>query len=367
MKRAVSILLLCAMVAALVLMCGCATGPKVKVTFVLSNGEDDIVMEVTQGQPIKNAPTPTRRGCRLDSWYVNKKPWDLKNGKVEGEMTLYAKWVLADDAFDADPNAGKKSDGTDLRVCSFNVLKGELSPIGDRPRHFLDVLEAYQMDIVSVQEFDSHWKGGVQKLISGTHYSTLCDASHKINGIGTPDDIIYRNDKLTLIEAGCHKYETVNYYKSDFAWAIFETKDDAKHRFMVTSIHWCHDNQDIRNDQSAYMSEWIAQMKAKYDLPIISVGDYNEKENESPCESFLANCDMLDAKYDADRKGLIANSYHQHPRADSYTEDKLGTMLTIDHIFYTKELSALYYDTIIWEVALMTSDHNAVYADLKFN
>ncbi len=39
---------------------------------------------------------PTREGYVFEGWYLDENytmPWDIKNDKVTGSMTLYAKWV----------------------------------------------------------------------------------------------------------------------------------------------------------------------------------------------------------------------------------------------------------------------------------
>jgi len=76
---------------------------------------------------------------------------------------------------------------------------------------------------------------------------------------------------------------------------------------------------------------------------------------------------MKDAKYNALKRGLVASTYHSSPSGDSYPEEKVNSVLSIDHIVYTDDVEALYYDTIIDEETLKSSDHNPIYADFKFS
>lgn len=162
-------------------------------------------------------------------------------------------------------------------------------------------------------------------------------------------------------------YETPSGYTNDFVWAIFETKDEAKHRFLVTSLAWNYNTPSIRLERCEILTKWINDKKAELNLPVISMGDYNDVESSDPCKNILANTSMLDAKAEASRKGLVGKSFHQMPEEDTYTNSELNNMETIDHIYYTSELSALYYDVIISNYVLVVSDHNPIYADLKFN
>lgn len=370
LKKAISAILLVVIVLS---CCACGpkgTGRKVPVTFKLNNGFGEVVVEMDEGIPLKNAPTPTMRGAEFAGWVYDGKMWDMKSNVTEG-LVLSARWKLASDIFEPDPNAGAVSEGTDLRVCSFNALKTEganLTDVKPRIQGMLDMLKNYKMDIVSYQEFDQYWRSYFTsrakqqelpyKLVSQSVKGSVTSAFH---------NIAYNTERVTLLECGVEKYETPSGYANDFMWAKFETKDTAKRQFYVLSFAWNWNQPDVRMEQSELVSAWINEKRAESNLPVISMGDYNDVESSAPCQNILEKVQMKDAKQEAPRKGLVGKSFHTMPEPDSYTNAELNTLETIDHIYYTGELSALYYDVITSNYVLEVSDHNAIYADLKFN
>lgn len=370
-KRICSILLL----ASILLLCCACSEPlavntnTVEVTFVLKNGDADIVLNVPEGSVITNAPVPEKRACKFTGWYHGDNiDWDLEKDVVTKPITLRAKWELLPEAAQRDPNAGVKAEGTDLRVCTFNALKAQATnatPVADRIGYMMDMLADYDMDIIAFQEFCGSWKEAFRLNAGDLNYKLI---SHSMSDTASAfHEIAYRSDKLTLVDSGKHTYELIGNYVNDFVWALFETKDDAKQRFIVTSHSWSWNNLEHRIAQSELMAEWVNEQKALHNVPILSLGDYNDLERSKPCVSFLKETGMLDAKYTAAERGLVGRSYHDVPEVGSFPESNVNIELCIDQIFYTDELSALYYDMIVDDDALMISDHNAVYADLKFN
>jgi len=90
---------------------------------------------------------------------------------------------------------------------------------------------------------------------------------------------------------------------------------------------------------------------------------------------------LTDVKYAAAVRGLAGETHHRGDgtgsRDDltsgfwklgtvSFRDPLINTYVCIDHIFYTHGMEALYYDTVINEEVLNISDHNPIYADLKF-
>ncbi len=64
-------------------------------TYVLNNGEDDIVVEVIANQAITKIADPTRSGYRFDGWYTTTgydTPFDFSAG-IATNTEIYAKWV----------------------------------------------------------------------------------------------------------------------------------------------------------------------------------------------------------------------------------------------------------------------------------
>lgn len=369
-KIVVAIVLLVATV-----LCCCACGPKgtgrkVPVTFKLNNGFGEAVVQMDEGIPMKNAPTPTMRGAKFIGWANGRTMWDIENDNVTEGLVLSARWALVEDALEPDPNAGVLSEGTDLRVCSFNLLKEgafNATPVRNRVQGLLDMLVNYKMDIVSCQECCSTWRGYISGRIKSQGLSYKQVSVSNKGETSAYLDIIYNTERLTLLDCGVVKYTTPNDYDGDLMWAKFETKDAQKRQFIALSFAWCYNQPDTRLEQCQIVSDWVNEKKADTGLPVISMGDYNDYESSDPCKNYLANTAMKDAKLEAPRKGLVGKSYHTTPQMDTYTNGELNQMETIDHIYYTGEFSALYYDVIISNNVLVVSDHNPVYADLKFN
>ena len=67
------------------------------VTFVLNNGEQDIVIHVGNGEYITDIPAdPTKEGYDFAGWYGDsefKNKWDSFNVPIEGNFPVYAKWT----------------------------------------------------------------------------------------------------------------------------------------------------------------------------------------------------------------------------------------------------------------------------------
>ncbi len=371
MKRICAFFLLAS---TLLLCCACREPPventnTIEVTFVLKNGSPDIVLNVPEGSVITNAPVPEKRACKFTGWYHGDNiDWDLEKDVVTKPITLRAKWELLPEAAVRDPNAGVRAEGTDIRVCTFNVLKSQAknaTPIADRIDYMVDFLKDYQMDIIALQEFCGTWKDAFRDNAAALNYSlvsfSMSDPASAFN------DIAYRTDKLAVIDCGKYAYELIGGDTYDFVWAMFETKDDAKQRFILTNHAWSWNNLEHRIAQSELMAEWVNKQRELHNVPILSLGDYNDLEKSKPCVSFLKETGMLDAKYTAEKRGLVGRSYHDVPEAGSFPESNINIELCIDQIFYTDDLSALYYDMVIDDDTLMISDHNPVYADIKFN
>ena len=73
-----------------------------KVTFETNYGAPQIpVQEVEQGKLIKEPTEPTRAGKKFAGWYTDndvwKQAWNFSSSKVNGDVTLYARWIDLDD------------------------------------------------------------------------------------------------------------------------------------------------------------------------------------------------------------------------------------------------------------------------------
>lgn len=69
--------------------------PGFKITFDAKGGTDVASQNCMWGQTLDAPEPPTREGYRFTGWYTDYgcfQLWDMENGTVESDMTLYAGW-----------------------------------------------------------------------------------------------------------------------------------------------------------------------------------------------------------------------------------------------------------------------------------
>lgn len=99
MKKQNKLSYLCFLLCILLVMSslvGCETPVSVEVTYVLSNGQENITETVTTMFGITKAPIPRRTNYIFSGWYQNEEctvPYDIKNAPKR-DMTLYAGWIF---------------------------------------------------------------------------------------------------------------------------------------------------------------------------------------------------------------------------------------------------------------------------------
>ena len=75
-----------------------------------TNGGSRVPEQIVQyGETVKRPDDPIRDGYRLVGWYTDidlRNPWDFDTDKVQGNMTLYAKWEQGDPADETPGNDG---------------------------------------------------------------------------------------------------------------------------------------------------------------------------------------------------------------------------------------------------------------------
>jgi len=362
----------------LVLICGgCGVGSQtetkapsantVAVTFQPNNGDATVVLNVEKGALIQGAPVPEKRACEFIGWYLNEEtPWDLSADTVEETMMLTAKWKLAADAYERDPNAGTRAEGTQIRIMSYNVR----IPIGDNmpisPERDVGVLhttQAYLPDVLALQEFPIEWNYAFRNVFADTDYRLVSGDNPTINGLEANCNLAYNTKVLNLVEFDSFGYMVTDSPKARvLTWALFETKDASKQRFLVTTTHWSL-TEEMRVLQGKELAKWILKTQEKYKVPIIAVGDYNSYEGDGSYVALVGGASLQDAKYTAAKRGLVGLTHYSGVK---YFDDKVNVYACIDHILHTSDVEVLYYDTVIDMETLKSSDHNPVYADIKF-
>jgi len=252
----------------------------------------------------------------------------------------------------------------------------------------ISLLKDYKPDVIAFQEFNKDWQIDYRNKLADTDYRLISGDGMTIKGTSTNITIGYNAATLTLLEYDRHAYMV----ERSLTWALFETKDEAKQQFIAISTHWSL-TTEARNYQGKEMPTVIKKLQNEYKVPVVVMGDLNTYEvngNQFRLSSYddsesyhilVKNAELSDAKYAAAKRGLAGETFHRGDgtgsRDDltsgfwklgpvSFGDSLVDTYVSIDHILYTKELEALYYDTVIDEEILYTSDHNPIYADLKF-
>lgn len=380
MKKFIALLL----AALTLLLCACAaekptqtTEPNttpakemVTVTFQPNNGDGATVLEVEKGKLVENPPVPQKRACKFAGWYLDENtPWDPATTPVDKTTTLTAKWTLAENAFEKDPNAGKRAEGTQLRLCSFNTLLptvGSKVPVAGRDEGLRNMVNEYQPDVIAFQEFNEDWAKAFQTLFADTAYRLISGDEVTVKGKPVNCTIAYRTDVLTLVDFDSFPYEQgENPISRVLTWAVFETKDESKQRFVATTTHWAT-NEPMRLSEMAELAQWLTETAEEKKLPIIAMGDYNARDGAIDYLQLLKKSGMKDAKYTAAARGLVGLTHHSRKQS-SYNDEKVNLTASIDHILHTENIQPLYYDTVLNSEIITASDHCPIYADIKFN
>jgi len=363
------------------LLCACAaekpaqttapdTTPKkemVSVTFQPNNGDGATVLEVEKGKLVENPPVPQKRACKFAGWYLDgNTPWDPAAMPVDKTTTLTAKWTLAENAFEKDPNAGNRAEGTQLRVCSFNTLLptvGKKVPVAGRDTGLRNMVNEYQPDVIAFQEFNEDWAKAFQTLFADTAYRLISGDEVTVKGKTVGNTLAYNSAVLTLVEYGSFPYAISDSTVSRvLTWAVFETKDGK--RFIATSTHWAL-TEEQRVEEAKELAKWIVDTTAEKKLPIIAMGDYNARDGAIDYLQLLKKSGMKDAKYTAAKRGLVGLTHHSRKQS-SYNDEKVNLIASIDHILHTENIQPLYYDTVLNSEIVTASDHCPIYADIQF-
>lgn len=352
----------------------------IDVTFDFMNGSAPYSYVVEAGSLLTAPETPENRGLIFNGWYNGKEKWNFETDTVSTDITLTAKWKFSDTFYDNDPNAGVRTEGSNIRVMSFNILASDWSnkpAVKGRDDLFRDVVSRYNPDVIGMQEVNAEWYESLGEDF-GT-YKFVNEKKNKIWGNVNYSTIAYNTETVNLIKWGQSAF-VVNYNKNcrNLMWAIFEMKSEPGKRFMVTSTHWDL-TSERRVHQAIEMSGILAILEAYYKLPMFCTGDYNTRENGNEYHVFTEITGMKDGKFAAEKKGLVASTSHLGDgtgTAEDYTSGywKLGTVSyrqgqintaqSIDHIFASPDASVLYYDTVVDEAALNASDHCPIYIDV---
>ena len=190
--------------------------------------------------------------------------------------------------------------------------------------------------------------------------------------------MLYRADKLELLECGYHLYDDGAGDKSKaVTWAVFKDKATGD-VFAVGSTHfyWKSDElgQSARLKDAAQLTEVAKKITSKYNCPFIVGGDYNCNINSEPFK-ILNNEGFLNfQKISPDT--MDSTTHHSYSAYDEslrlYLVPQIPTnpySKAIDHalLYNQSTLAAKKFRVILDDYSFLSSDHCPVMVDFDIN
>lgn len=251
------------------------------------------------------------------------------------------------------------AEGADLRVMSFNILAelwNDKPPIKGRDELTVSILFSYMPDVAGLQEVSANWHTTLSGMLEGV-YSF---ASPVIPGGSTNySTLIYNNAKAELIETGVEVYSQGNDPKlRNLTWGYFRRISDGA-TYLVTCTHWdISANAHMRVVQAVENADIILRLTEKYKCPVFCTGDYNSNENSDEYKGFMAKTGLQDSKFDSERVERACKTTHTLG-----TKVSTSKAVCIDHIAVSQGVSLKYYNTLVCDAAINSSDHCPIYVD----
>ena len=255
----------------------------------------------------------------------------------------------------------ERADGTDIRVMSFNLLC-ELwdakVPVDGRDRSAVSAMYLYSPDVIGLQEMSDKWYAALDRIWQGRYLFTDRKNAKGQTNFST---LAYDPSRVKLLDHGTKVYSAGNDPRLRLAtWGYFETVGGGK-RFIAMSTHWdLGKNAAWQTLHSNEMAALALELKAKYGCPVVTTGDYNVNEDSTQYANFLEKTGFADAKFSAKVVNRACKTTHSlgSPVSDVQAN-------AIDHIFGSPDLEFLFFNVLTDRIMIDTSDHCAIYADVK--
>ena len=284
------------------------------------------------------------------------------NGYYSPVLLVPASFSEKKSAYKTDDKA-ELAEGADIRIMSFNLLCelwDDKVPIEEIGRHdsVMAILSYYAPDVVGLQEMSDKWYTALDKKF-GSWYAFTDRKNEK--GQTNFSTLAYNTEKVKLIEHGTKIFSQGNNTKLRLAtWGLFERIADGR-RFVVMTTHWdLGRNPQYQEVHSKEMAEIAVSLKNRFNLPVITTGDYNANESTVYIKNFLSKTGFHEAKYTADEIKLACKTYHTFGVSVSTAPAD-----SIDHIFGSPDAKFLFYTVVVSQLAINSSDHCPIYADVK--
>ena len=275
--------------------------------------------------------------------------------------------------------------GAPLKFLTFNIWGDYFeNPVEERAAGVEATILKGRPDVVALQEVTPSWYGSPlfanlakagYALVRGDEDAALARAA--FCGEKTPkhinhEPILYRSDRLTLLDSGTEFFHLSLQTSKSVTWAVLECKSDGR-RFAAFATHfWWQGNGEesdaIRELNARHVLYVLADVRRRWgaDLPAILGGDLNSKEG-SAAHAMLHSGGFVNAASNADVRSPHC-SHHGNPKrgADGKYHgspcpaDADLPARSIDHVLYTRGIHALRHEIDTDQVALDVSDHSPV-------
>ena len=263
-----------------------------------------------------------------------------------------------------------RAEGAELRVMSSNILFEKC--LVDRVPLIADYYRDCAADVIGMQEVNH--VGTALFDILAEHYTTVAKAHVDGKHCFTP--ILYRHDRLELLEGGSELHRMRATDTKSFSYAVLADKKTGK-KFAVLNTHSaiilpCHkfeatnavEGEEWRTDNVLRMLEKRDELYLKYgkELPVFMTGDFNAMPTGDSITTMKQHMhDSADVATLGNEKNVC--SYHGRPG----TPCRLEGGGPIDFIFVNDTVKVLTHNVPHDEAAIAISDHCPVYIDATLN
>lgn len=253
------------------------------------------------------------------------------------------------------------SKGANLRIMSWNILSEEWDSkavFNGREYVVAQTLLYYEADVLGLQELSPVWYAKLKPILKGKYEFIFEKNTHNsYNYTG----LAYNAETVKLLDSGIYYFKnTTKPRLRAVTWGLFERLDGGE-KFIVMNTHWAINSEGahLRFEAAEEMAELALSLIKKHNVAVFITGDYNCSETSDEYKLFLEKSGFADPKYDSEMIGIACSTYHTIgvPAATD-------TLPGIDHITVSKDVELLYYNTLIDDNVINSSDHLPIYIDV---
>ncbi len=201
-------------------------------------------------------------------------------------------------------------------------------------------------------------------VLMSDRYTEVCPDKTGYNY--TP--VFYKTDKFSLVDSGYFLYDGLNDANSkSVTWALLEEKSSSK-RFVAASTHfWWMEESERDNLQrinnARQLRGFLDRVIARYAVPIIVGGDFNNGENSAQGDEpyrVMLEMGFCDIRLCAD-ESTDSYTHHDYPVLTHNGKYENGALpvRNLDYIFVygNTSVKARKFDILTSQKALDSSDH----------